>query len=69
LQRLIGAGGGIIFRGSGFYQTDYRSESYKKGAAAEQKASAGSDGGTKSTKGPAPHTTKKPRSNGETAAA
>ncbi len=31
LQRLIGAGAGIIFKGSGFYQTDYRSESYKQG--------------------------------------
>ncbi|MBL7187707.1 MAG: zinc ribbon domain-containing protein [Phycisphaerae bacterium] len=30
LQRLIGAGAGIIFKGSGFYQTDYRSESYKQ---------------------------------------
>ena len=30
LQRLIGAGAGIIFKGSGFYQTDYRSESYKE---------------------------------------
>jgi putative FmdB family regulatory protein len=37
LQRLIGAGGGIIFKGSGFYQTDYRSESYKKAAEAEAK--------------------------------
>jgi putative FmdB family regulatory protein len=30
LRRLIGAGGGIIFKGSGFYQTDYRSSDYKK---------------------------------------
>jgi len=30
LKRLIGAGSGVIFKGSGFYQTDYRSESYKK---------------------------------------
>ena len=30
---------GIVFKGSGFYQTDYRSESYKKGAAAEKIAS------------------------------
>ena len=30
LKRLIGAGSGIIFRGCGFYQTDYRSESYKQ---------------------------------------
>lgn len=35
LQRLIGAGAGIIFKGSGFYQTDYRSESYKNAAKAE----------------------------------
>jgi putative FmdB family regulatory protein len=32
LNRLIGAGGGIIFKGSGFYQTDYRTESYKADA-------------------------------------
>ena len=37
--RLIGTGGAIIFRGSGFYQTDYRSESYKKGAKAESEIS------------------------------
>ena len=37
LQRLIGAGAGIIFKGSGFYQTDYRSESYKKAAESEKK--------------------------------
>lgn len=29
LKRLIGAGSGVIFKGSGFYETDYRSESYK----------------------------------------
>jgi len=38
-QRMISAGGGIIFKGSGFYQTDYRSDSYKKGAKAEKSAS------------------------------
>ncbi|MEZ6059348.1 MAG: zinc ribbon domain-containing protein [Planctomycetaceae bacterium] len=37
-ERIISAGGGIIFKGSGFYQTDYRSESYKKGASAEKKS-------------------------------
>ena len=37
VQRLIGAGAGIIFKGSGFYQTDYRSESYKKAAESEKK--------------------------------
>ena len=40
LKRLIGTGAGIIFKGSGFYQTDYRSESYKSAAKAEtEKAS------------------------------
>jgi putative FmdB family regulatory protein len=37
-KRVIGSGAGIIFKGSGFYQTDYRSQSYKKGAEAEKKA-------------------------------
>lgn len=35
LRRLIGAGGAIVFKGSGFYKTDYRSDSYKKAAAAD----------------------------------
>ena len=30
LKRLIGAGSGVMFKGSGFYETDYRSSSYKK---------------------------------------
>ncbi|MCL2349820.1 MAG: zinc ribbon domain-containing protein [Planctomycetaceae bacterium] len=34
LRRLIGSGAAIVFKGSGFYQTDYRSESYKKGESA-----------------------------------
>lgn len=38
LNRLIGTGAGIIFKGSGFYQTDYRSENYKKAAENEKKA-------------------------------
>ena len=38
LQRLLGTGAGIIFKGNGFYETDYRSESYKKGAESEKKA-------------------------------
>jgi putative FmdB family regulatory protein len=35
LKRQLGTGGGILFKGSGFYQTDYRSESYKSAAKAE----------------------------------
>ena len=38
LQRLIGTGAGVIFKGSGFYETDYRSDSYKKGAEGEKKS-------------------------------
>ena len=37
LNRLIGSGAGIIFKGSGFYQTDYRSDSYKKAASNDKK--------------------------------
>ena len=47
LRRLIGAGGAIVFKGSGFYKTDYRSESYKKGAAAD--SGGASEGGGKKT--------------------
>jgi len=49
LRRLFGTGAALIFKGSGFYQTDYRSESYKKGAEAEKKASDG--GASKSSDG------------------
>ena len=36
LRRKIGPGAAILFKGSGFYQTDYRSESYKQAAKADQ---------------------------------
>lgn len=35
VKRLLGTGAGIIFKGSGFYSTDYRSSSYKEGAKKE----------------------------------
>ena len=38
LQRQIGTGAGIIFKGSGFYCTDYRSDSYQKGAEKDKSA-------------------------------
>ena len=41
-KRLIGTGAGIIFKGSGFYQTDYRSSSYQKAADADKSAQAAS---------------------------
>jgi putative FmdB family regulatory protein len=46
VKRLIGTGAGIIFKGSGFYQTDYRSESYKKGAQSETAGTAGAKKGS-----------------------
>ena len=36
VQRLIGCGAGLIFKGSGFYETDYRSDSYKQAAKADK---------------------------------
>ena len=36
VERLIGTGAGLIFKGSGFYITDYRSESYKNAAIADK---------------------------------
>jgi putative FmdB family regulatory protein len=62
-RRLIGTGGGIIFRGSGFYQTDYRSESYTKAAKAEKEGSVGAakSGGEAAT---APKTKEAPKKKG-----
>jgi len=45
LNRLFGTGAAIVFKGSGFYQTDYRSEGYKKAAEAEKKSSEGKSTG------------------------
>ena len=42
VKRLLGTGAGLIFKGSGFYITDYRSEGYK--AAAKKESSGGSEG-------------------------
>ena len=43
VKRLIGTGAGIIFKGSGFYQTDYRSDSYKKAAEKDKSSAAEKD--------------------------
>ena len=52
VRRLIGTGAGVIFKGSGFYQTDYRSDAYRKAAEKDKPAAAASasDGGDKSAK-------------------
>ena len=38
IKRLLGTGGGIIFKGNGFYETDYRSKSYTDGAKKDKEA-------------------------------
>jgi len=43
LRRLIGSGGALIFKGSGFYQTDYRSKEYTEKAKAEAAPACKSD--------------------------
>lgn len=42
VKRLLGTGAGLIFKGSGFYTTDYRSNSYKEAAKKEAPVAAGS---------------------------
>ncbi len=50
-RRLIGAGAGLIFKGSGFYLTDYRSDSYKKAADADKAPSPSTESKGKSDSG------------------
>lgn len=54
-RRLISAGAGFLFKGSGFYITDYRSDSYKKSASAD---SSSTSGGSASSGGDSKSTTK-----------
>jgi putative FmdB family regulatory protein len=58
LRRKIGPGAAILFKGSGFYQTDYRSDSYKKAAKAEKSSSESSgSSNTDSSKSSSPSST------------
>lgn len=64
MKRLLGTGAGIIFKGSGFYETDYRSASYKaaakkesESAASPAKADSGGKGGDSKPATPAPAAT------------
>lgn len=45
VKRLISTGGAVLFKGSGFYQTDYRSESYKAKAKSDSPTKEPSSGG------------------------
>jgi putative FmdB family regulatory protein len=61
VKRQLGTGAGLIFKGSGFYITDYRSESYKAGAKSE--SSAGESKSTEPKKAEAkPAAAEKPKS-------
>lgn len=50
VRRLIGTGAGLLFKGSGFYITDYRSDSYRSAAKAESAAPAKSGDSGKAAK-------------------
>jgi putative FmdB family regulatory protein len=50
LRRLLGTGAAVMFKGSGFYQTDYRSESYRKAASADKPSDGASEGGKTESK-------------------
>ncbi len=51
VKRLIGTGSAVLFKGSGFYETDYRSDSYKQGAKKEKDATSKSDAKDKKSDG------------------
>jgi putative FmdB family regulatory protein len=59
VRRLLGTGAGLIFKGSGFYITDYRSEGYKQ-AAKNDAAPAPAPASTDSKAAPKPESTPKP---------
>ena len=61
VKRLLGTGAGIIFKGSGFYSTDYRKPSYTEAAKKEASAPA-SPSETKESPAPKPSTAKSPPS-------
>ena len=68
LRRLFGIGAALMFKGSGFYQTDYRSESYKKAAAADKPASEkGGDKKSSDSSGGKSESTSTPKSESKSA--
>lgn len=71
VKRLLGTGAGLIFKGSGFYITDYRSNSYKEGAKKEapasgEKSAASNTSGKTETK-PAPAQKPEPKAKKDSA--
>jgi putative FmdB family regulatory protein len=71
LRRLIGTGAAILFKGSGFYQTDYRSDSYKSAAKAAEPNAPPNSSDTKTSESKTaetPSTNGTAKSTGKTAA-
>jgi putative FmdB family regulatory protein len=64
VKRLLGAGAGLIFKGSGFYTTDYRSQNYTE--AAKKDSGSKDTGGAKGESSSAPKTSKEKSSSGST---
>jgi putative FmdB family regulatory protein len=64
LRRLFGTGAAVVFKGSGFYQTDYRSESYKKAAEKDKSASESKTEKTDTKNKTKPETSSTSKSNG-----
>jgi putative FmdB family regulatory protein len=54
VRRLLGTGAGLIFKGSGFYITDYRSEGYKSAASEAKKTESSTGSSTPPASTPAP---------------
>jgi len=69
VKRLLGTGAGLIFKGSGFYITDYRSDNYKAGAKSDSGTGKSDSGGSGTAKESKPKETKaketKPKSTGK----
>ena len=68
VQKKISAGAGLIFKGSGFYITDYRSENYKAGAKKESAATSPASSESKSSTGSESKSESKPAAKKETKA-
>ncbi len=65
-RKMLGTGAGLIFKGGGFYETDYRSDSYKAGAKADAPSTSSTSGDGDSSK--TPKTSKKSESSSKSPA-
>lgn len=62
LRRLLGTGAALMFKGSGFYITDYRSEGYKKRAQADKKSTESSSSSSSDSSKSSSKSDSKPKS-------